>query len=201
MQIRRIDFDETLASAGAQMTPQTEIFTAEELLRAPGDDHRYELVEGELRKMVPSGYLHGKVVARLTWRLAQYVEERKLGEVCGAETGFLLARDPDTVRAPDIAFVSHKRIEEKGEAEGFWPGAPDLAVEVVSPSDTYTEVEAKAIAWLDAGCRLVFAVDPRQRTATAYRSRDDIAILDINQLLDGGDVVPDWTVPVLELFP
>jgi Uma2 family endonuclease len=182
------------------MSATAHLMTAEELGRLPEDGFRYELIRGELKKMAPAGYEYGNVAMELGWRLAQYVRENGLGKVQAAETGFLIASDPDTVRAPDVAFVSRERIEEVGEPEGFWPGAPDLAVEVVSPGDTYTEVEAKAIEWLEAGARLVIVVEPRCRTATVYRSLAEIAILTEKDVLSGGDVVPGWSMPVAGLF-
>src|ERR687886_785714 len=116
---------------------------AEELLHMPDDGFRYELVRGDLRQMTPAGNAHGRVAMSFAWRLAQYVQENQLGTVYAAETGFRLATDPDTVRAPDVAFVSRARVETVGEVEGFWPGAPDLAVEVISPGDRYADVEEK----------------------------------------------------------
>src|SRR5688572_16805868 len=98
--------------------------TAEELLRVPDDGFRYELVRGELRRMTPAGNVHGRVAMNAAWPLAQYVKAHDLGTVYAAETGFILARDPDTVRAPDAAFVSRARLEAVGEVEGYWPGAP-----------------------------------------------------------------------------
>ena len=100
---------------------------------------------------------------RITWRLAQYVEGNRLGTVYAAETGFRLSSDPDTVRAPDVAFVSRARVEAVGEVEGFWPEAPDLAVEVISPDDSYADVEEKVFDWLDAGTKMILVVNPRQR--------------------------------------
>lgn len=182
------------------MSIAEKLMTADELLCMPKDGCRYELVRGELRKMSPAGYEHGKVAMRLGWRLAQHVEQNGLGTVSAAETGFLLSSAPDTVRAPDVAFVNSERIAALGETPGFWPGAPDLAVEVVSPGDTYTEVEEKAIEWLEAGSSLVIVVDPRKRTATVYRSLDDIVILTQRDTLDGGDVVSGWSMKVGELF-
>jgi Uma2 family endonuclease len=136
--------------------------TGNELLHMPDDDFRYELVRGELRQMNPAGNVHGRITVRVTWRLAQHVEENRLGAVYAAETGFRLASDPDTVRAPDVAFVSQARIEAVGEVEGFWPEAPDLAVEVVSPGDSYTDVEEKVFAWLDAGTKMVVVINSRR---------------------------------------
>ena len=182
------------------MTIQTEIVTATELLHMPDDGWRYELVKGELKRMAPAGHEHGKIAVRLTWRLGQYVEENGLGAVYAAETGFLLASDPDTVRAPDAAFVKRHRVEETGDAKGYWPGAPDLAVEVISPGDTYTEVEEKAVEWLDAGAHMVVVIDPQKKTATVYRALDDIAILTGGDVLDGGDIIPGWSVQIADLF-
>jgi Uma2 family endonuclease len=184
------------------MTIETRHTTAEELLRMPDDGFRYELVRGELRKMTPAGNKHGYLALRIASRLERHVEDNGLGKTYAAETGFKLSSDPDTVRAPDAAFVSRARLEEVGEIEGYWPGAPDLAVEVISPSDTHTEVVEKALAWLEAGCRMVLAVDPSRRTVTVYRALDDIRILtgEADETLDGADVVPGWSLPVAELF-
>jgi len=172
--------------------------TADELLHMPNDGFRYELVQGELRRMNPAGNVHGRVAMSFAWRLARYVEENRLGTVYAAETGFELASD--TVRAPDVAFVSRARVEAIGEVEGFWPEAPDLAVEVVPPNDAYAEVEESVFAWLDAGTKMVVVVNPRQRTATVYKSPDDIVVLAEADVLDGKDVVPGFGLAVRELF-
>ncbi len=99
-----------------------------------------------------------------------------------------------------MAFVRQERVVAAGDVRGFWPGAPDLAVEVISPSDTYAEVEAKVLDWLRAGTLMVVVVNPRHRTVTVYRSMTDIAILTQSDVLDGNDVVPGWILPVDELF-
>src|SRR5687767_8579343 len=151
------------------MSTTAQPMTASDLLRMPDDGFRYELVKGELRKMAPAGHEQGRVAARFTWRLAQRVESDSRGAVYAAVTGFLISTNLDTVRAPDVAFVSQKRLKEVGKVGGYWPGAPDLAVEVVSPGDTYTEVEEKAIEWLEAGTLMVLALNPRRRTVTVYR--------------------------------
>ena len=182
------------------MVVQSQLITAEDLLRMPDDGFRYELVRGELRKMTPAGHQHGRIAINVTLPLAQHVRAHNLGTVYAAETGFRLAADPDTVRAPDVAFIRRDRVEAVGDVQGYWPGAPDLAVEVISPSDTYTEVEEKLFDWLDAGARLVIAVNPRQHTVTVYRSRADIVQLTEDDTLDGGDVVPGWSLPVREVF-
>ncbi|HEY9231288.1 MAG TPA: Uma2 family endonuclease [Blastocatellia bacterium] len=182
------------------MSTTEQLMTADELLRMPDDGFRYELVKGELRKMAPAGHEHGRVAVRFTWRLAHYVETNNLGVVYAAETGFRLATDPDTVRAPDVAFVSRERLEAVKSTTGFFPGAPDLAVEVVSPGDTYTEVEEKAMDWLAAGARMVLALNSRKRTVTVFRSLNDIVILGDDAILDLDDVVPGFKIAVKDIF-
>ena len=174
--------------------------TAEELLEKPEDGFRYELVKGEARRMTPAGNIHGYTAMKLGSRLEQFVRTNSLGRVYAAETGFKLSSNPDTVRAPDVAFVSQTRLDEAGEVPGYWPGAPDLAVEVLSPSDTHSEVTEKSLSWLGAGCRMVLAVDPSQRAVTVCRSREDIRILTEEDTIDGADVVPGFGLPVAELF-
>src|SRR5919109_273859 len=120
------------------MTTTPQHMTAEELLHMPDDGFRYELIRGELRKMAPAGHQHGRIAINVTTPLDQHVRAHNLGTVYAAETGFKLASNPDVVRAPDIAFIRRQRVEEVGNVEGYWPGAPDLAVEVISPSDTFT---------------------------------------------------------------
>ena len=182
------------------MSTRTQLMTAEELLTMPEDGFRYELVDGELRKMPPAGHVHGRLAATLTGSLVRHVTANRLGAVYAAETGFILRRNPDTVRAPDVAFLRQERVQEVGDVAGYWPGAPDLAIEVISPSDTYAEVEEKVFEWLDAGTLMVLVVNPRMRSVTVYRSLANIIVLTQNDTLDGGDVVPGWTMPVKDIF-
>ena len=147
----------------------------------------------------PAGSEHGRIVARFTVRLGMFVEQHLVGTVFGAETGFRIGHDPDTVRAPDVAFVTAGRIGGK-LARGFFPGAPDLAVEVLPPDDRAGEVLAKVQDWLDAGCLAVWVADPRTRTVTVYRSRTEIVVLGESETLSGGDLLPDFSLPVSELF-
>ncbi len=182
------------------MATQTRVMTAEELIRLPDDGWRYELLKGELRKMAPASHDHGIIGMNLAGALHQHVKAHRLGRVYNGETGFLIARSPDTVRAADVAFVGADRAPVLGQVKGYWPGAPDLAVEVVSPGDSYSEVTEKAAMWLESGTRLVLVVDPRQHTLTVYRGLADIRVLTEADTLDGGEVVPGWTFPVRELF-
>ena len=182
------------------MTIQTGPVTAEELLRKPDDGLRYELVKGALRKMPPAGSEHGAIAFNVGRLLGNHVVERRLGQVYAAETGFKLASDPDTVRATDAAFVRKERVDQLGRIKGYFPGAPDLAVEVVSPSDTYRDVIDEVYDWIDAGVRMVLVVDPGCRVVTAYRSRRAVEVLTDEDVVDGGDVVPGWRMPVRDLF-
>ncbi len=182
------------------MSTEVQLMTADELLALPRGEFRYELVNGELKKMSPAGQKHGRITVRLTLPLAKHVQDLQLGEVYAAETGFKLKSNPDTVLAADIAFVRKERLKALGETESYWPGAPDLAVEVNSPSDTVREVEQMVAEWLEFGTRLVWVVSSKLQTVTVYRSLTDIAVLTEKDTLDGGDVLPDFKIQVKEIF-
>lgn len=176
------------------MTVDTRLHTADELLRLPDDGFRYELVGGELRKMSPAGGDHGDIAMTIGASLKAHAKAAGLGKVYAAETGFLLSRNPDTVRAPDVAFVRTERVVK---TSGFVPGAPDLVVEVVSPSDAYGEVREKTRQWLDAGARAVIIVDGAKRLVEINRANQTTIIDDI---LAVDDIVPGWKLPIAELF-
>jgi Uma2 family endonuclease len=183
------------------MSTTTQVFTADDLWRLRNDDMRHELVQGELRTMAPAGGEHGAIGIRTAGPLWAFVEQRKLGVVVGSETGFVLARNPDTVRAPDVAFISAARVPSAGIPQKFWPGAPDLAVEVISPGDTLQEVEEKVDEWLAAGTTLVWVINPKRKRVTVYRPPRSVTILEIGEELDGQDVVPGFKCRVADLFP
>jgi Uma2 family endonuclease len=185
----------------APMVDTKKITTADELLRMPDDGQRHELVRGELRTMTPAGSEHGNVSSCLNGSLLSHVKGTGLGKVFDGQTGFQLASAPDTVRAPDVAFVSRERIGAGKLPKGFWPGAPDLAAEVVSPSDSFRMVHEKVLEWLGAGARMVLVLQPDDRTVTVYRSREHVRILAADDVIEGEDVVPGWRCPVRELFP
>jgi Uma2 family endonuclease len=181
-------------STGTQST------TADQLFRLPDDGFRYELVHGELRKMTPAGFSHGKVVANLTGSLIAWTKAHDLGVVLGAETGFKIASNPDTVLAPDIAFIRRDRVLELGETEKFWPGAPDLVVEVLSPGDTAYEVEEKVTTWLESGAAVVWVLNPKRRTVHVYRLKSPVQILTEPESLEGEDVLPKFRIQLSEIF-
>jgi Uma2 family endonuclease len=182
------------------MSTEVQLMTADELLAMPDDGFCYELVKGELIRMPPPGHIHGRVTMRVAGPLYQHVIANNLGIVYAAETGFLIHQNPDTVRAPDAAFVQQQRVDSAGEIEGYWVGAPDLAVEVVSPSDSVGYVEDKVAEWIEAGSRLVWVVSPKLRTVTVYRSLTDITTLTEKDMLNGNDVVPGFQMRVSEIF-
>jgi Uma2 family endonuclease len=178
----------------------TTLLTADQLLQMPQDGFRYELVSGELTKMSPAGLEHGVVEGRIHALLGYHVLKHKLGEIPGADTGFRLCSDPDTVRVPDVAFICTERYRAVERKQAFCEGPPDLAIEVVSPNDTHSEVDAKVKGWLDAGTRMVWVASPAWRTVTVYRSTTDITTLTEKDDLDGEDVVPGFRCRVSEIF-
>lgn len=176
------------------------LMTAEELFQLPDDDYKYELVEGEVIRMPPSGGEHGYFAINVGYLLKNHNKAHDLGVVCGAETGFILKRNPDTVRAPDASFVAKERIPAGGIPRTYWPFAPDLAVEVVSPNDRFDEVQDKVAEYFAAGTRLVWVVLPKTRTVLVYRSLHDVRSLGANDELSGEDVIPGFICRVAELF-
>jgi Uma2 family endonuclease len=181
------------------MATTTKLITAEELWKMPNDQRR-ELVRGEIRTMAPSGFDHGAIIDNLHVLLSNYVRLNKLGKVLGAETGFKLARNPDTVRGADVSFIAAARLPAKGRPIGFWDGAPDLAVEVISPSDTLKEVEEKAGDYIAGGARLVWVINPRNRTIAVYDGGKTKVVLRETDTLEGGDVVKGFSCALADVF-
>lgn len=132
--------------------------------------------------------------------LGHHVKTNNLGVVVGAETGFLLTSSPDTVLGPDIAFIKRERIPAEGRPKGFWPGAPDLAVEVLSPSMTKAEIEEKVREYLAAGTLAVVIVNPKRRGVTVHRPRGQAQILAERDTLDLDDVVPGFRIHIATIF-
>lgn len=173
--------------------------TAEDLYELAVDEVRTELVRGDVVCEPPAGFDHGVRAGEIGYHLRRYLEDHPLGVVCGAETGFVLSRAPDTVRAPDAAFVSWERATRLAAPERFFEGAPDLAAEVVSPGDSGREVEEKVRDYLAAGTRLVWVIDPRRSTVTVHRPDAAPGVLTPKDVLDGGDLLPGFSLAVSRL--
>jgi Uma2 family endonuclease len=189
------------------MLTEQKLYTADDLWALQQQpEHqrkRYELSEGRLIEMSPASYKHGKFGNRLNSRMALYADEHGLGTVSMAETGFILDygfRDrPSIVRAPDIAFVRAEREAGLIVGDGFFPGAPDLAVEVMSPNDLESEIEAKIYQYLAYGTRQVWVLYPKDQTIH-MRALSDHRVLGMDDTLDGGDVLPGFRIPVRDIF-
>jgi Uma2 family endonuclease len=181
------------------MSHDTRLFTADQLLAMANDGQRRELVRGELRTMSPAGGRHGRVALKLARRLGDHVERYRLGETFAAETGFLLERDPDTVRAPDVAFVSYARLGGLADELGYLPVAPDLVCEVVSPTDRWPNVQEKVLDWLAFGVATVLVVDPQSKTVWRHQSADDRRMFTAGAI-DLADVIPGLVLDVADLF-
>jgi Uma2 family endonuclease len=181
------------------MSTTTQLMTAEDLLRLPDSPYRHELVKGELITMSLPGEEHGAVIMNIAIPLGYHVKKNSLGVVY-AETGFQIGRNPDTVLGPDAAFVRKDRVEKTVISKGYRFGAPDLVVEVNSPSDSMKKIERKIEQWLSAGARIVWSVDPKSRTVTVYEGTELVTVLGEAEELTGGDVVPGFSLPRSEVF-
>ena len=175
------------------------LMTADQLLHTHVPDKRVELARGVLHVREPGGSMHGLVAMNLGVELGTYVKQTGAGKVFAAETGFKLASDPDTVRAPDIAFVTHERMPHP-VTTGYASLAPDLVVEVLSPGDRPGAVLAKVADWLDAGTRLVWIIDPERRLARVYRQDGSVTLVAENGTLDGEDVVHGFSCPLASIL-
>jgi Uma2 family endonuclease len=181
------------------MSTTTHLVTADELL-GMGGDARYELWEGVLKEVSPSSVKTGLVRMRLSSTILAHVETHDLGYVTDAETGYILSSSPHTVVAPDVGFFRPGRYPEDYPERGFYPMPPDLAVEVISPTDERADIENKQKLYARAGVPLVWWVDPEQRTIAVYRPGQAPEVLDGSGTLDGGDVLPGFSLAVERIF-
>ena len=166
-----------------------------------GDENSFELVRGDLLMMAPASPVQGRFASRLNAALLVFVEEHDLGEVYTAEPGFLLQPDPEpTVRAPDVAFLRKDRIPPANEQEGFWPLAPDLVVEIISPTETAEMIQEKVQDYLNAGTQLIWLVYPKLKTVIEYRLAGEIRQMNVEDSLDGGETLPGFHYPLMDLF-
>lgn len=179
------------------VTVPAPVLTADEFMQLPSANH-CELVRGRIVALTPPGAEHGSVVARVVRLIGDHVDEYDLGDVSCGDTGYRIATDPDTVRGPDIGFVSRQRIPASGLPRAYWDLAPELAVEVVSPGDRWTDVEAKTRDWLDAGTREVWLVDPTRREVRIVAS-EGTRVFGPGAGLESR-VLPELRVPVDAMF-
>ena len=174
------------------------MLTIDELERLPNDeDMRLELDEGELIKMPPAGLEHGGIEGRIFYRLYKYLKENPVGEVFPSDTGFVLGES--TLRSPDVAFIRKDRLPA-GRHTGFFKGAPDLCVEVVSPSESGPQLMRKVRQYLKAGAHTVWLVYPATREVYTCDAEGSDRILRGDEILDAPDLLPGFVVRVSELF-
>ena len=173
--------------------------TASQLANLPSDDNRFELIAGELRAMTPGGPDHGFVALNIGGAFATHARRHRLGRAFGADTGFLLATDPDTVLAPDAAFVRADRCRLP-KTRGFFPGPPDLAVEVRSPNDSRAAIQRKARLWLEHGCPCVLTIDPEERAATVWAPGAPPLELDEHGHFEAEAILPGLSIRIGDLF-
>lgn len=181
------------------MPARARLVTVGEFAQIPDDDQHYELVEGRVVRMSPPGSRHGVIATRIAALLHQHVETHRLGAVL-TPAGFWLAADPDTVREPDVAFVRADRMLSTGIPDGFWPGPPDLAVEIRSPGDRQALIADKVRDYLARGVLLVWVVDPKGQTVTVHRAESPAATLGMDDNIDASEVVPGFTCAVGRFF-
>lgn len=173
------------------------LMSDEELMQLPDDGHKYEYVDGEL-KVSPAGILHEIIGVKLIYKLYEFVKKHKLGYVCGSSAGYRMKSG--NTRSPDVSFINKSKLPEGKSPEGFAHFAPNLAVEILSPSDSLKGVQEKIKEYFDNGSELVWIINPKKRTAKDYRSLNNYEILHENDKLTGGDVLPGFSCDLKDLF-
>ncbi len=173
--------------------------TPDDLIKL-SQDGRYELIEGVIYKMAPAGEEHGFVALNIGTIINNFVRKKRLGITTGAETGYKLASDPDTVKSPDVAFKSNNRLAEKGLSKGYSTVMPELVIEVNSPFDSYTKILKKIQDWLKARVLEVWVVEPEDSSIVIYDSSGNHKILEKKDEIEGGEILPGFKCKVSEFF-
>ena len=181
-------------------TNKTKLLTAEDLLRLSSQGVKGELIRGVLHETVSVGAEHSFIGIRLGGEFDRYARRHRLGRVGGTDGGVLVERNPDTVREPDIFFVSAEKLPLNVRVQGYLDVVPELVVEIVSPSDSPTEVDEKIRMWLDLGVSMALVVRPANRTIVIRRPGIPAVTLSGEDTLDGGDVLPGFSLPLSEIF-
>ena len=174
------------------------LITGDQLF-AMGDIGPAELVKGEIIPQMPTGHEHGFIESLIVYFLTRFIRKRNLGRVVTGEVGIYVERDPDTVRAADVAFISHDRYAQVQSA-GFLDIAPELVVEIMSPSNTWSEVHEKLAEYFAAGVNIMWVVDPRLQQIHVFRALDDVSLLTKEDTLTGEGVLPGFELALSELF-
>lgn len=181
-------------------TPKTRLLTAADLLRLYSEGVRGELVRGELRETVASGIEHGEIVMNLGIAMGTFIKPRRLGRLFASDSGVWLERDPDTVREPDIGFISSEKISPGVRITGYAEQVPDLVVEVKSPSDSLRFMNQRAEMWKNYGVHLTWIVYPDSRTVNVHSEDGSVTTLHEGDFLDGGTVLPGFSCAVSDIF-
>ena len=180
------------------MTTKQKLITADEFLFLEERDRRYELVDGVLQEKAVPGELHGEVAVNFVMELGHYRIATGQGRLV-VEVGYILRRNPDTVRLPDVAWISGER-STRPAIPGFPDGAPDLAIDVKSPTNTYAEMERRGEMWLEYGCQMAWIAYPERQTIAVHRPGQSPETLGVDDTLDGGELLPGFSIPVRRIF-
>ena len=181
-------------------TAKNKLLTAEDLLRLYSQGVKGELIDGVLRETVATGKRHARIAMIIGAKFVNHVVPRRLGQVGGTDGGVLIRRNPDTVREPDVYFVSAERLPLDDESDGYLEVVPELVVEIVSPGDSQTEVNEKIQMWLEFGVSMAVEVRPPQKAIVVHRPDIPPVTLTGDDALDGGDVLPGFSLPLSEIF-
>ncbi len=181
------------------MVTEEKLVVSDDLLKISSNG-RYELIEGVIYEMSPTGEKHGLIAWKIMYKIGHFVEKNKLGIITSSETGYKLSSNPDTVRAPDAAFKSNEKLAGESVADGYSTVMPDLVIEVNSPSDSYTKIAGKVQDWIGAGVKLVWVIEPSDKTVAVYDEGGKCTILNEHDELDGKDILPGFKCQVRDIF-